>query len=134
MEKINLPEEIQSIINRKISELSYGVSILKDGNVLNIRREFDLLVEMWKEYIFCLEMEPKEYSSFMSKTKGVFTNGEIFIRFSDIEALVNGEETEHNNKKGIDRRNYADIIDSALSVIQEESDDNDDDDEDEETN
>lgn len=112
-----LPPEIQQLIDDKISECSFGIAVLQNGNTINIRKDFIRLTEMWGDYTIYREMKMDELNGFMRETKGLFCNGEMFIRFSDILALVSGEETESNNKKGIDQRDYAGVVDSALNIF-----------------
>lgn len=117
METTPLPPEIQKALKKGIEKCSYGIAILNGGNTINIRKDFERLRKMWTIYSYYTEMNLEDKEEFMKKSKGVFYNGETALRLNDIIALINGEEIESNNNKGVDLRNYPAIIDSALNIF-----------------
>lgn len=89
--------------NRQIQEENmkniYGIAVLSSGSKIVIRKEFFILKELWKLYIFAVEMKDEEaLREIITITEGVFENNEVVIKLSDISFLL-------------DTKNYNDSID-----------------------
>lgn len=123
-------KQIQDQINSYAIRRTYGVAILKNGSIVNIRTDFAELKELIVDYNFLQKTNPENFKEFMELTRGCFDNGEVNFQLDEVQVLINGERTEENNKAGANSINYpgfvADIMNLQIDSGQQYDDEEDD--------
>jgi len=119
-------KSIQDHINKINADMAYGVAVLRNGNIINVRKKFDELKYLYIVYNNLEKTNIEEFKLFLDKTKGCFDNGEAIFQIGDIQVLIDGTETKKNDKAGMNKINYTGFVNSIMNLQLQNSDEDED--------
>lgn len=136
----NKKEEIRK--NKQQRELakiemyeSYGIVVLDNGMIINIKNNFNILEVFWQAYVIYKEFGNKEQmDKLMKETNGgVFDGGDVLLKLEDIKLIMKPQEyyrMKEHRKEFFDMKNNLmfSYLENNVFLNELEDDDEEDDD------